>query len=183
MSTTTEATLAEAQAALDAERRINAHLRAEIAALEQRLQHLQGTPLPVKQRPRGIPEIGLDSLPMDQTPYLHDYTLDGAHGDALLFATPTALRVLVQTIGVALQEGVATTILFDGDGEGYDMNVVCVENDEAITSLTPPYDNPYVAQAHGGRDNPYARYREAIATHQARQAAADVSNLDTRHAD
>lgn len=156
------------QAALDAERAANAHLRGKIDLLEKRLQDLQGTPLPVKQRPRGIPEIDIDQLPMDQTPYLHDYALDGAHGDALIIGTATALRVLIQTLGLALQEGVATTILFDGDGEGYDMNVVCVENDEAITSLVLPYDNPYGVQT-GGPDNPYERHREAIATHQARQ--------------
>ncbi len=90
-------------------------------------------------------------------PEAHLFPPSSEHGEGYILANRPGLRRLLETIQLALANGVSQTVVYAGDGEGYDLYVALVE--EGLSSDSPPYEE-------GPRKEgvlPYARVRHELA--------------------
>jgi hypothetical protein len=72
---------------------------------------------------------------------IHLYSNFTYHDPAYLCGTKESLIELREAINLALREGKAEFEAFTADGEGYELNVYCL-NDDGMSNLQLPYTDP-----------------------------------------
>ena len=70
-------------------------------------------------------------------PQAHLFPPEWEHGDSYILANRSGLMRLLEVIQSTLAGGVSRTVVYAGDGEGYDLYVALVE--EGLSSDSPPY--------------------------------------------
>lgn len=80
---------------------------------------------------------------------LHVFSNEVWHESAAIVGGREALVKLKEAIDKALSEGEATFETMVNDGEGYNVNVMCVEDEEVITVLAVPYTDEIAEQKDG----------------------------------
>jgi hypothetical protein len=78
---------------------------------------------------------------------LHIYAQQQSHDDAYIAGTRDMLEALRDAITVSIDTGIGKLLAFSNDGEGYDVHVLCVTDDQAAKLAVPYTDD--IASEHG----------------------------------
>lgn len=84
--------------------------------------------------------------------FLHIYAQSDWHGESFLVGTTHALKALRDAIDQALEKDTAVVESMVNDGEGFDIVVARIDNQEEFDKLSVPYTSD-IAQEH----NPHAK--------------------------
>ena len=85
----------------------------------------------------------------EENDFLHIYGQRSWHGEGFLIGDKASLTKLKKAIDVALEHEEAKVTMFPADGEGYDLYIKCMKEDDGWDMLASPYhdDVPYFKES------------------------------------
>ena len=85
----------------------------------------------------------------EENDFLHIYGQRFWHGDGFIIGDRASLTKLKKAIDVALEHEEAKVTMSPSDGEGYDLYIKCMKEDDDWEMLAPPYheDVPYFGES------------------------------------